>query len=59
MPFLDQPTGHSLGAWAHRLGLTLDPIQQSILDPAIRRGMLNCCRTTVRRTQRPLKMRSI
>ena len=55
MPFLDQPSGHSLDAWVHRLGLTLDPIQQSILDPAIRRGMLNCCRKWGKSTMIALK----
>ena len=55
MPFLDQPSGHSLDAWVNRLGLTLDPIQQSILDPAIRRGMLNCCRKWGKSTMIALK----
>jgi hypothetical protein len=41
--------------WAAALGLTLDPHQQAILDPGIRRGILNCCRKWGKSTMIALK----
>ena len=41
--------------WAARLGLELDPHQEAILDPAIRRGILNCCRKWGKSTMIALK----
>ena len=44
-----------LSAWAAALGLELDQAQRAILDPGIRRGILNCCRKWGKSTMIALK----
>lgn len=44
-----------IAEWARLLGLVLDEHQLSILDPAIRRGILNCCRKWGKSTMIALK----
>ena len=41
--------------WAASLGLDLDEHQRAILDPSIRRGILNCCRKWGKSTMIALK----
>ena len=41
--------------WAASLGLELDEHQRAILDPSIRRGILNCCRKWGKSTMIALK----
>ena len=41
--------------WAVRLGLEIDEAQRAILDPSIRRGILNCCRKWGKSTMIALK----
>ena len=44
-----------LAGWATKLGLELDEHQEAILDPSIRRGILNCCRKWGKSTMIALK----
>ena len=37
-------TGNDIESWASGMGLKLDAVQLAVLDPGIRRGILNCCR---------------
>ena len=49
------PEASGLTDWAAALGLELDEHQQAILDPGIRRGILNCCRKCGKSTMIALK----
>ena len=49
------PVRQGVGDWAAALGLALDEHQRAILDPGIRRGILNCCRKWGKSTMIALK----
>ncbi len=49
------PVPEKLTEWAGRLGLELDEQQRRILEPGIRRGILNCCRKWGKSTMIALK----
>jgi len=55
LPAGPAPPSGELSDWAGLLGYELDETQRAILDPQIRRGILNCCRKWGKSTMIALK----